>query len=113
LKACCDDVLIQHITPRVPSTLTQELYVFGAAGLQQQFIVRPCAASTDMAGIGQLVRSLHLGDVLLADVQQYINARRDQVKDDPTHDRKTAAIEIVDFALLRELLEPYTRAGNG
>jgi len=81
---CVVMVLIQHITPRVPSTLTQELYVFGAAGLQQQFVVRACVADTDMAGVGQLVHSLHLGDVLLTDVQQYVNAHRDQVNEDLT-----------------------------
>ena len=55
--------------------------MFGAAGLQQRFVVRPCVADTDIAGVDQLVQSLHLGDVLLADVQQYVNARRDQVID--------------------------------
>jgi len=70
---------MQHVTVRVPSTLSQELYVFGAAGLQQQFIVRPCDGATDMAEVEQLVHSLSLGDVLLADVQQYVRARRDNV----------------------------------
>jgi len=67
------------VTARVPSTLSQELYVFGAAGLQQKFIVRLCGGSTDLPGIVQLVHSLSLGDVLLADVQQYIRASRDSV----------------------------------
>jgi len=65
----------------VPSTLSQELYVFGAAGLQQQFLVRPCVGSTDMPGIERLVHSLSLGDVLLADVLQYVSASRDDVSD--------------------------------
>jgi len=71
-------MLIQRVTPRVPSTLSQELYVFGAAGLQQNFVVRPCRAN-DIPGVEQLVRSLALGAVLLADVQQYVRARRDDV----------------------------------
>jgi len=74
-------MLVQHVTSRVPSTLSQELYVFGAAGLQQQFVVRPCVGSTDVTGVDQLVQSLSLGSVLLADVQQYIKAYRDKVRD--------------------------------
>jgi len=53
--------------------------VFGAAGLQEQFLVRPCVGKTDMTGIQQLVYSLSLGDVLLADVHQYVSAARDSV----------------------------------
>jgi len=78
-------MVLQHVTLRVPSTLSQELYVFGAAGLQQQFLVRPCVAKTDMLGVEQLVYSLSLGDVLLADVRQYLNASRDDVSKSVCH----------------------------
>jgi len=71
--------VLQHVTPRVASTLSQELYVFGAAGLQQQFVVRPCDGDADVAEVEQLVQSLLLGSVILADVQQYIRAHRDNV----------------------------------
>jgi len=94
-------LLAQHVTPRVPSTLTQELYVFGAAGLQQWFVVRPCVASTDMAGVDQLVHSLHLGDVLLADVRQYVKARRDQVCHDLTVVPSSfSAVTVEDFIIV-------------
>jgi len=72
---------MQHVTTRVPSTLSQELYVFGAAGLQQQFIVRLCDGATDVPELERLVHSLSLGDVLLADVKQYVEAHRDRVGD--------------------------------
>jgi len=105
-RRCVVMVLMQHVTSRVPSTLTQELYVFGAAGLQQRFIVRPCVAEADVAGVNQLVHSLQLGDVVLDDVCQYVNARRDQVTDDDfaTLLRCFSVVETVDSALLRELL---------
>jgi len=72
---------MQHVTARVPSTLPHELYVFGAAGLQQQFVVRLCDGATDMRELEQLVHSLSLGYVILADVKQYVEARRDRVRD--------------------------------
>jgi len=72
---------MQHMTPRVTSTLSQELYVFGAAGLQQRFIVRPCVGDTDVSAVEQLVQSLSLGTVLLTDVEQYVKAYRDNVGD--------------------------------
>jgi len=74
-------MFMQHITPRVHSTLPQELYVYAAAGLHLRFNVRLCVGEADMPGIRQLVQSLSLGDVLLTDAQQYVNARRDDVRD--------------------------------
>ena len=55
--------------------------MYGAVGLQQQFIVRPCVTGADVSGVQSLVQSLNLGDMLLTDVQQYVNARRDDVSD--------------------------------
>ncbi|KAK2147282.1 hypothetical protein LSH36_561g01009 [Paralvinella palmiformis] len=65
-----------RITPRVPSTLAQELYVFGRAGLLRGFKVRQ-ACSSDYQGVEKLVKSLELNDNLLNDLQQYNKARRD------------------------------------
>jgi len=67
------------VTARVPSTLSQDLYVFGAAGLQQKFKVRPCAGDTDLQAVTHLVRSLALGELLLDDVLQFVIAGRDDV----------------------------------
>ena len=112
--------LMQRITPRVPSTLSQELYVFGAAGLQEEFIVRLCVGKTDMAGIEQLVYSLSVGDVLLADVRQYVSAARDSVSSHIIVNIVTSSANccisslfsgVVGFVLVEEL--PVADWGRG
>ncbi|XP_077999640.1 cilia- and flagella-associated protein 61-like [Glandiceps talaboti] len=65
-----------RITPRCPSTLPQELYVFNRNGLIQNFEVRPVCKS-DIANVKSLIQTLQEQDCLLADLQQFNIARRD------------------------------------
>lgn len=66
-----------RVTPRCPSTLPQELYVFYKAGLLKDFKVRP-ACTKDTAGVENLVRSIHLNENILKDLHQFNKARRDE-----------------------------------
>ena len=77
--------------------------MFGAAGLQQQFIVRLCEGDTDMQGIEQLVISLSLGGVVLDDVRQYMTAYRDVVSVEILHSILWCYIVIVSSVLLKRL----------
>ncbi|KAK3611320.1 hypothetical protein CHS0354_029969 [Potamilus streckersoni] len=65
-----------RITPRCPSTLSQELYVFHKSGLLKDFMVRP-ACTNDYSGVEKLVKNVDLHENLLKDLQQYNRARRD------------------------------------
>ncbi|XP_078590142.1 cilia- and flagella-associated protein 61-like isoform X1 [Branchiostoma floridae x Branchiostoma japonicum] len=65
-----------RVTPRVPSILAEELYVFHRAGLLKDFVVRP-ATSEDTPGVEGLVQSVEGREQLLKDLQQYNEARRD------------------------------------
>ncbi|XP_019642271.1 PREDICTED: cilia- and flagella-associated protein 61-like [Branchiostoma belcheri] len=65
-----------RVTPRVPSILAEELYVFHRAGLLKDFVVRP-ATSEDTSGVEGLVQSVEGREQLLKDLQQYNEARRD------------------------------------
>ncbi|XP_070577295.1 cilia- and flagella-associated protein 61-like isoform X2 [Ptychodera flava] len=65
-----------RVTPRCPSTLPQELYVFNRSGLMQNFMVSPVCKS-DVPEIEKLVSSLEQKEHLMADLQQYNLARRD------------------------------------
>ncbi|OWF50418.1 cilia- and flagella-associated protein 61-like isoform X2 [Mizuhopecten yessoensis] len=66
-----------RVTPRCPSTLSQELYVFHRSGLMKDFNVRP-ACTKDTAGVEKLVKTVSLQDNLMADLKQYNQARRDE-----------------------------------
>lgn len=90
-----------RVTPRVPSTLSQELYVFGAAGLEHGFTVRQCSGDTDCRGIKRLAQTLLLGNQLLTDLEQYNKSHRD---DDGTELQVFVAEvkgQIVGVAILR------------
>lgn len=65
-----------RVTPRKYSTLSQELYVFHRWGLIESFQVRPCT-SADIEGIQSVVSQLNGADIIMTDVQQYNNDRRD------------------------------------
>ncbi|XP_066282688.1 cilia- and flagella-associated protein 61-like isoform X1 [Branchiostoma lanceolatum] len=65
-----------RVTPRVPSILAEELYVFHRAGLLKDFVVRP-ATSDDTPGVEGLVQSVEGREQLLKDLHQYNEARRD------------------------------------
>lgn len=69
---------MQRITPRVPSILAQELYVFHVSGLMRDFRVR-AAQTSDRVGIKQLIQSLDLVETLLDDLTRYNSAHRDEV----------------------------------
>ncbi|CAH1791581.1 unnamed protein product [Owenia fusiformis] len=66
-----------RVTPRCPSTLAQELYVFHRSGLLKSFVVRP-ACKKDDDQVEKLVSTLDLHGNLLADLTQFNRARRDQ-----------------------------------
>lgn len=65
-----------RVTPRKYSTLSQELYVFHRWGLIESFQVSPCT-SADTEGIQSVVSQLNGADIIMQDVQQYNNDRRD------------------------------------
>ncbi|XP_076099520.1 cilia- and flagella-associated protein 61-like isoform X2 [Mytilus galloprovincialis] len=66
-----------RITPRSPSTLPQELYVFHRSGLLKDFHVRP-VCSKDLKGIEELVKTINFNENLIKDIQQFNKARRDE-----------------------------------
>ncbi|XP_064599733.1 cilia- and flagella-associated protein 61-like [Liolophura sinensis] len=66
-----------RVTPRCPSTLPQELYVFNRYGLLKNFTVRR-ACTADYEGVEKLVKTIDLHENLLKDLQQFNRARRDQ-----------------------------------
>ncbi|KAK3093002.1 hypothetical protein FSP39_009876 [Pinctada imbricata] len=66
-----------RVTPRCPSTLSQELYSFYRAGLIKNFKAR-LACSSDYNAVEKLVSSIDLNDKLLSDLTQYNKARRDE-----------------------------------
>ncbi|KAK7506894.1 hypothetical protein BaRGS_00001745 [Batillaria attramentaria] len=65
-----------RVTPRCPSTLPQELYIFHRSGLLRNFVVRP-ACTSDYSSVEKLVKTIQLNENLLADLTQYNKARRD------------------------------------
>ncbi|ESO85404.1 hypothetical protein LOTGIDRAFT_107567 [Lottia gigantea] len=66
-----------RVTPRSPSTLSQELYVFHRSGLLKNFNVRT-ACTKDIHGVENLVKSIHCQSDLLDDFKQFRAARRDE-----------------------------------
>lgn len=65
-----------RVTPRCPSTLPQELYIFHRSGLLKSFVVRP-ACTSDYEKVEKLVQTIQLREKLLADLEQYSRFRRD------------------------------------
>ncbi|CAG2250100.1 Cilia- and flagella-associated protein 61 [Mytilus edulis] len=89
-----------RITPRSPSTLPQELYVFHRSGLLKDFHVRP-VCSKDLKGIEELVKTINFNENLIKDIQQFNKARRDE---DGTEIKAFAAQcqdQIVGVAVIR------------
>ncbi|XP_072167121.1 cilia- and flagella-associated protein 61-like [Diadema setosum] len=66
-----------RVTPKVPSVLPQELYLFNRAGLLQSFTVRP-ARTADVPAIQTLAENIYNKEVLLADLDKFNKARRDE-----------------------------------
>ncbi|XP_052270971.1 cilia- and flagella-associated protein 61-like [Dreissena polymorpha] len=95
--------LIQNfvrVTPRCPSTLSQELYVFNRNGLLKDFCVRP-AEVRDLAGVEKLTSSITMHENLIKDFNQYIKAKRD---DDGTEIQAFVAEsqkQVVAVAIIR------------
>ncbi|XP_064621787.1 cilia- and flagella-associated protein 61-like isoform X2 [Lineus longissimus] len=65
-----------RVTPRTPSVLSQELYIFNKSGLIKNFDVRP-ACTKDLAGVEKLVQTIELHENLLDDLKQFNKMRRD------------------------------------
>lgn len=65
-----------RVSPRCPSTLSQELYVFSRPGLIRNFIVRS-ACTNDYDAVQHLVERLDMHENLLQDLRQFSRARRD------------------------------------
>ncbi|XP_074649430.1 cilia- and flagella-associated protein 61-like [Tubulanus polymorphus] len=89
-----------RVTPRVPSVLSQELYVFNKSGLITTFGVR-IACTSDMPAIEKLVGTLELQTNILDDLNQFNKARRD---DDGTPIQAYVAEcmkQIVGIAIVR------------
>ncbi|KAL5009389.1 hypothetical protein ScPMuIL_014970, partial [Solemya velum] len=64
-------------TPRCPSILPQELYLFHRSGLLRDFVVRPVCTG-DMMGIENLIQTVDLHENVIKDIKQYNKARRDE-----------------------------------
>ncbi|XP_030854264.1 cilia- and flagella-associated protein 61 [Strongylocentrotus purpuratus] len=64
-------------TPKCPSVLPQELYLFHRAGLLQSFTVRP-ACTSDVPAITTLIEGIYNQDVILSDLDRFNKARRDE-----------------------------------
>ncbi|XP_052767765.1 cilia- and flagella-associated protein 61-like [Mya arenaria] len=89
-----------RVTPRCPSTLPQELYVFHRNGLFKDFAVRP-AASKDCGGVEKLTKTIALHENLLKDLTQYVKAKRD---DDGTEIQAFVAEsqqQVIGVAIIR------------
>eukprot|EP00794_Sanderia_malayensis_P017621 gene17621-19375_t len=67
----------KRATPKAASTISQELYVFHRNGLLSSINVRECREK-DTKAIEKLVKTVVGKEHLLRDVQQFIDARRDQ-----------------------------------
>lgn len=65
-----------RVTPRCPSILSQELYVFHRNGLLKDFSVR-FAEPTDYTSVEKLTKNIELHENLLKDLVQYNMAKRD------------------------------------
>eukprot|EP00062_Callorhinchus_milii_P013205 gi/632961029/ref/XP_007896529.1/ PREDICTED: uncharacterized protein C20orf26 homolog [Callorhinchus milii] len=65
-----------RITPYSNTTLPHELYIAHRNSLLKCFLVRS-ALSTDVQGVENLVRPLHLHENIIDNLKHYINARRD------------------------------------
>ncbi|XP_012942608.1 cilia- and flagella-associated protein 61 [Aplysia californica] len=71
--------LIQNfvrVTPKCPSVLPQELYVFHRSGLLKNLRVRP-ACTSDLEAVEKLVTTIELKENILEDLKQFNAARRD------------------------------------
>ncbi|CAL1527529.1 unnamed protein product, partial [Lymnaea stagnalis] len=65
-----------RVTPKIPSILPQELYVFHRSGLLKNFKVRP-AFPKDFEAIEKLVSTIELNEHIISDMKQYYIAKRD------------------------------------
>ncbi|KAK6176372.1 hypothetical protein SNE40_014672 [Patella caerulea] len=65
-----------RVTPRSPSILSQELYIFNKSGLLKNFNIRT-ACTKDVEPVEELVKSLDCHTDLLDDFKQFRTARRD------------------------------------
>lgn len=96
---CFVYINLQRVTPRVPSTLAQELYVFGKLGLTEQFNVRMCSGDEDTPGVKNLVQTLALGKEILDDLRQFIKSYRDDVSqmDVVIHYTRSSDFTLIGF----------------
>lgn len=69
---------VQRVTPKCPSILPQELYLFSKAGLLESFTVRP-ACSSDKEEILKVVENIQNKELLIKDLETYLQAKRDPV----------------------------------
>lgn len=72
--------LIQNfvrVTPKCPSILPNELYVFHRSGLLKSFRVRP-ACTSDLEAVEKLVATVDLKEGIIEDLKQFNRARRDK-----------------------------------
>ncbi|GFR98697.1 cilia- and flagella-associated protein 61-like [Elysia marginata] len=72
--------LIQNfvrVTPKCPSILPHELYVFHRSGLLKNFRVRR-ACTSDLAAVEKLVATVDMKEGILEDLKQFNKARRDK-----------------------------------
>ncbi|PIK43371.1 putative cilia- and flagella-associated protein 61 [Apostichopus japonicus] len=65
-----------RVTPKCPSILPQELYLFSKAGLLESFTVRP-ACSSDKEEILKVVENIQNKELLIKDLETYLQAKRD------------------------------------
>ncbi|XP_053397247.1 cilia- and flagella-associated protein 61-like [Mercenaria mercenaria] len=89
-----------RVTPRCPSTLSQELYAFHRCGLLKDFAVRP-ALKTDYDGVEKLTKTIDLHQNLLKDLAQYNKAKRDDEGTEIQAFVATSQSQVVGVAIIR------------
>ncbi|KAL4238233.1 Cilia and flagella associated protein 61 [Mactra antiquata] len=89
-----------RVTPRSPSTLPQELYVFHRNGLLKDFSVR-LATPEDYSGVEKLTKTIDLHENLLKDLKQYNKAKRDDDGKQIQAFVSTSQKQIVGVAIIR------------